>query len=183
VIPASNSQDFVTYCDSDDEGNNLWAYHEDALEDCLNMCAKWNGSEACIGVSFDAQLLGGWENCYLKNATDTIVVAMNITLARLSSNTNGSDTNGSRPSSKAWIAAPVVSVAVLATSAILVWIYLRKRRSRLAPSPEVQMSRVMEKAELSADERKEMAHGESDSAAELEGKPPIAELEGSQVLT
>jgi hypothetical protein len=141
---------FVTVCNSDQSGNDLWSYHEDTLEACVSKCANWSSTGGeCVAVTYDAQVLNGWENCYLKYATGVTVTATNRTLAVAKSveqaNSGGS---GGSSGSKAWIAGVVVGVVAPLCGLVGIFLWLRRRkRMNRADSNDVAKDGY-EKAEL-----------------------------------
>jgi hypothetical protein len=81
-ISASNSKTFVISCNSNMTDSTMTYSHQNSLDDCIDTCATWHDG-SCVGVSWDATLTKGWENCYLINATSTLQKADNVTLALL----------------------------------------------------------------------------------------------------
>ncbi|KIV99162.1 uncharacterized protein PV09_09117 [Verruconis gallopava] len=58
--PVGNgTYNFVVYCNTGQQGNNIWALHADSLQECYAACFVYDG---CIAVGYDPSLANGWEN-------------------------------------------------------------------------------------------------------------------------
>lgn len=114
---ATGKKNFDIHCGQLNTGTNITSLHTQNVTACIDACAT--STDKCVGVLFDSQLTGGFNNCYLQNTTSVITDQTSATYASLSdadapsssgsSNNNNNNNNGNSSSpSKAWIAGPVI---------------------------------------------------------------------------
>ncbi|KAH9206947.1 hypothetical protein DL95DRAFT_484425 [Leptodontidium sp. 2 PMI_412] len=138
TVIVSSRDSFKLSCGEDRPGNNITSQHANSLGDCVNSCAA-DTNASCLGAVFDANMVNGYENCYLKSETGFAVSQAGFTFAlrQTSSNTSSSDNSTSAPtdkhsSSKAWIAGPIIGAAVAIVIILAtIWWFRRKRSGRM----------------------------------------------------
>ncbi|RMZ87785.1 hypothetical protein DV736_g4989, partial [Chaetothyriales sp. CBS 134916] len=59
---------FQTFCGLDYPKDGMKHSFAGSLQECLDLCAGLSG---CLGVSYEASMAHGYENCYLKSSADT----------------------------------------------------------------------------------------------------------------
>ncbi|KAG4433819.1 hypothetical protein IFR05_010701 [Cadophora sp. M221] len=80
TIVTSNEDSFKLSCREDRSGNNITSQHANSLGDCVNSCATYTNN-SCLGAVFDASMVNGYENCYLKSETGFAVSQIGFTFA------------------------------------------------------------------------------------------------------
>ncbi|KAF2736007.1 hypothetical protein EJ04DRAFT_511298 [Polyplosphaeria fusca] len=128
-VTASNADEFELSCNEGRYGTNVTVQHAESHSACVDACATYSGTAPCQGAVFDANMDGGYENCYLKSDIGGAVGNMpGVAFARRLNGTNSSDPANNSSQSKAWIAGPVIGgiVAVVLVVGALWW--WRKRR-------------------------------------------------------
>ncbi|KAH8709966.1 hypothetical protein GQ44DRAFT_627414, partial [Phaeosphaeriaceae sp. PMI808] len=125
---------FDIHCEQGNTGTNTSMIHSQNITSCMDSCAK--SDQKCTGVVFDSTLNSGYNNCYLKNTTNTLSDQPSATCAALSgsgtptspgSNTTNESSN-SLSSSKAWIAGPVIGgIAAISLIAFAVFWFRRRK--------------------------------------------------------
>jgi hypothetical protein len=137
TMVASNNEIFKLSCEEDRPGNDLAVQHADSLEKCINSCATYTKTN-CLGAVFDATMVNGYENCYLKSAIGGPTPDQNGFIFTMRQNTsNNSTSNDSTITSHqkheksiAWIAGPVISTIVAVTVILAALWWCRKRRGK-----------------------------------------------------
>lgn len=123
---SSNGKSFSIHCyDSRMGSDNITSIHQTSVYACMDACSTLT-NEGCKAVVFDDSMLEGYENCYLLNSTGAPNRGSNATFAEIIKVQD----NVSSAKSKAWIAGPVVGVAVFLILVAVGLLYLRRRRSR-----------------------------------------------------
>lgn len=174
TVLASNKEAFTLACDEDYPGNNLTVLHAQSRDSCIDSCAGTAGKEGkCVGAVFDANMGGGYENCYLKSAIGRRLSGQSGFIFALrqdgtSNSTLNSPTSPPKKSpNRALIVGPVIgSIAGLAILFSLVW-WWRLRRKREEQSNIKIMSQLQQEnllgntPELSAEGQKYELDGTS----------------------
>jgi PAN domain len=152
--------DFQTYCGLDYPRDDTVQSFAGSLLDCLALCA---GQAGCLGVSYEASMAHGYENCYLKSSATTAGlykqlfvmdsafrlgpasssaasssssrVAASSTSAAESSGLSAQVSAASNSAPKSWIAGVVIGpLALIALLAGLVFFLRRRKRRAATPS-------------------------------------------------
>ncbi|KAF8861583.1 hypothetical protein BDZ45DRAFT_248959 [Acephala macrosclerotiorum] len=64
-----NGLQFSLSCGLDYDGGDLSANHSSSLDACIEQCAAYGSG--CVGVAYEASLVHGFANCYLKSQVST----------------------------------------------------------------------------------------------------------------
>jgi hypothetical protein len=138
---------YEVHCGKVNNGVNITSLHLTNVTACIEACASISSTQNCTGVVFDSSMQGGYENCYLQNttgvvndqaqATYAIVAGSGLSTegpASSSRSGTGSDVEGGKGKSKAWIAGPVIGVVAglaLVGAALFFW---RRRKASVSAS-------------------------------------------------
>jgi PAN domain-containing protein len=146
--------EFQTYCGLDYPRDDMTQSFTSSLQGCLELCAN---QASCLGVSYEASMAHGYNNCYLKSSGNSaglfkqqFVVDTAFRLGPASSSASSSmsrTTLSSTPttstlasssrhhSSNAWIAGAVVGPLAFISliAAILFCVFRRRHRTKAAP--------------------------------------------------
>lgn len=143
TIAASNKEIFELSCEESRVGNDITVQHVASLSSCIESCAN-NTEPLCLGVVFDANMVNGFENCYLKSTIGgSIPNQAGFTFAKRQDASKDSPAD-SPPAGKAWIAGPVIGGIALIIIIAALWWWWRRRKSR---SKQVQLQDVPNTAE------------------------------------
>lgn len=136
-ITSSKGTTYGMSCNQNRGGNDFKNVFEPDLKSCLDRCDNETSSD-CIGVVFDTEMIAGWNNCYMKNATGTPDSGQDGFIFARRGGATDDDDGGSGSSSKAWIAGPVIGgVAAIALAGALWW-YIQRRRKQAAERAELE---------------------------------------------
>lgn len=135
----STGTEFNVTCDySTSDGDDLNRIHTDTLEECIEVCAEYEGSSengTCWSAVYEPRSLDGFLNCHLKSRQPLGFPLSNWRVAvRIGTETSSGDSN-------AWIAGavagPIVGVALVVGVAF--W-WRRRRRSTRRPLKQADSS-------------------------------------------
>jgi hypothetical protein len=132
---ASNKETFELSCEESRTGNNITAQHAASLSNCIDSCTNYTAS-SCLGTVFDAKMVNGFENCYLKSAIgNSVLDQTGFTFAKrqFASNDSASVTLSpaqSHRGNNAWIAYPIIVVIAFIIAAVWWWWWRRNSRSK-----------------------------------------------------
>ncbi|QIW97958.1 hypothetical protein AMS68_003476 [Peltaster fructicola] len=126
----------LTQNDARSGANNFTSLHADSIGQCADNCAS-NKNQTCNGVLFDNIIDNGYSNCYLLSDTGSTKPGANMTFAQLTKNTvkpteSAQSISNAPPTSKAWIAGPVVAIVVVIVAIAAFFIWRRRRQDRIA---------------------------------------------------
>jgi len=128
--------------------NNITAYHESSIDNCIAACASYSGEGGeCKGVTFDYSMDFGFLNCYLLNGTGTTDMGMKSMYAEYVGKATASSSSPPPGSSKskAWIAGPVIGAVLLILAVLgLLWWRRNRRRQRQRRSERVEADAASE---------------------------------------
>jgi hypothetical protein len=129
---------FDIHCGKSNAGIRFTSLHTQNVTACMNACASAPKEQKCVGVEFYSSLESGFRNCGLLNTTTVVsdqpdastTYAFLADTTLLTSDPNTSALSGF-PSSKAWIAGPVIGcLAALAAIGFAVFWWRRKKAAR-----------------------------------------------------
>lgn len=145
TVTASNGADFKLSCDEDRPGNDVTApRHTPSLLTCVNSCATHTGNK-CTGIVFDANMVNGYENCYLKAAIGGSAVKLGgftFAVRQIAANISTTPVSSTSPAQRRhegrtlWIVGPIFgAVAVVVVLLAMIWwarSWARRRKQMLS---------------------------------------------------
>ncbi|KAL8297434.1 hypothetical protein RB597_006510 [Gaeumannomyces tritici] len=94
--PSAGSKRFNVSCANVLDGGDFLQQHTATFFDCTELCAR---SSACVAVSYDWKMTGGFNNCYLKNSVADIIGVQDIDTAILNRGGNSGGGTTEQPAS------------------------------------------------------------------------------------
>ncbi|KAH8594156.1 hypothetical protein B0O99DRAFT_712999 [Bisporella sp. PMI_857] len=151
----NNNETFNLFCGQDRVGTNMIWHHADSLDRCIDSCVTYP-NDKCFGVVFDATMVNGYENCYLKSSIGGSKPGQSgFTFAMRQNTSTKSPSDASNPTSdqkhkgsKNWIAGPAIGAVAIVT--VLWWWWWwwwrarRRRRRRRKETPNAHDIRPQE---------------------------------------
>lgn len=159
TVLAKGQEKFTLACNEDRPENDMAVIHTDLRDACIDFCIR-----NCVGVVFDANMKGRFENCYLKSAVGEPLANQNglrsigLTFTLRQNGISNSTLNAFSPPPKnnlsqtlivGLITGPIVGVVVFC--AVLRWWRVRRRRRKEDMKRNNISQGEIQKSELSAD--------------------------------
>jgi hypothetical protein len=146
--------EFQTFCGLDYPRDDVTQSFTSSLQDCLELCAN---QANCLGVSYEASMAHGYNNCYLKSsgnsaglykqqfvvdtafrlgpASNSASSSISRTIVSSTATSSTLASSSTQHSSKDWIAGAVIGPLgfIFLIAAIMFCVFRRRHRTKTAP--------------------------------------------------